>query len=138
MTMVSKKFLAGVAVAACAGAAAPAFAQSFTYVAGSGSSALAFPPSDVSSLSSVGVTFSAVSPATFDSGTATLTTPISGVSLGASNGINDYLNTGGLTLTAAPFPLAGITGGKVTLSNIDFSVPGGTLYADVLSGSISG
>jgi len=117
------------AALAAAVVAAPAFAQSYSFVSGTG--ALAFDASLIGALGAGGTVVSAVEGATYAGGVVTST--VTGITLDSANTVTEVVSSGG-ALQTAPVNFAG-TGGNVTIKNLDVvvnSVAGtAEVYADI-------
>ncbi|WP_374592706.1 PEP-CTERM sorting domain-containing protein [Aquabacterium sp.] len=115
------------AALAAAVVAAPAFAQSYSFVSGSG--VLAFDSGLIGALGAGGTVVSAVDGATYASGSVTST--VTGITLNGSNTVTEVFSSGG-ALQTAPVNFAG-NGGNVTIKNLDVVISGSTanVYADI-------
>lgn len=126
--------LKSVALAAAIAAAPAAFAQSYSFVSGTGT--LTFDSGLIGALGAGGVTVTAVAPATYSSGA--VNSQVTGIALDGTDTVTHVSSIGG-ALQSAPANFAG-AGGDVTIQNlnVDFLSNGtANIYADVSSASHS-
>jgi len=115
------------AALAAAVVAAPAFAQSYSFVSGSG--ILTFDESLIGALGAGGTVVSGAEGATYDADAGAVTSTVTGITLDGANTVTEVFSSGG-ALQTAPKNFAG-KGGNVTIKNLDVVINNAAGTAEV-------